>query len=192
MDEWVLVAGIPCASRVYTLILGDGPLPQTEFQCTDGASPPPAFYEPLQSYQLYVEVPLKRIQITESSARMFLCPSFKAAIDQDLSSRGVDSNVAYILSSLTHDDPYCIISSTSSRIFYKAWLTLTPSVWSTLMEKDKGLASAAFVNRAQIPCWSTLVFADRYGKVMSMVSEGKLPALSVSTSPTLCIEWVGA
>ncbi len=72
-----------------------------------------------------------------------------------------------------------VVSARSLRVFYKAFLTLTPATWDYL-KSPLGMANQAFVAQARLMCDSIVNFADKDARVQLALTSSSLAALGDS------------
>ncbi len=112
------------------------------------------------------------------------CPPVGAAISRALAAAGVDPVAAF---PSTSDANGCsVVSYRGTRIFYKAYLFVTPATWVWLRSAS-GLSNAAFVGAARIVCDSAIYYTNAAGLISLKLTNDTLPALSTNaTGASLC------
>ena len=102
------------------------------------------------------------------------CLRFRDAVFASLRSAGVDPALAYPTASSANG--CSVVSARSGRVFYKAFLTLTPATWD-YFKSPQGMTTSGFVARARLMCSSIINFADKDAKVQLAVTSDSLAAL---------------
>lgn len=142
------------------------------------------------SYQFYIEVPIYD-SVTAANIQAYGCPAFEKAIRQVLIANGVNAATAYPTASSANG---CSVVSASprtapTRVFYKAYLVLTPTQWARMKHPTLGFPTAAFISAARVMCDSILHFTEAGASstlIDSTYNSASLPALSSTIPGNAC------